>query len=714
MKQQLSESLASRTFIGLLLAQFTTTFNDQAIHMVAVFYSADMLVRFVSVRAIGGSWLRSIDDKAIVSIVTACFIAPFILFSSYAGPLGDRFSKRSVIVFWKVAEVGMMGLALLGLSLPHFVVPDSPSLPTLAVMSSVLVIATVFLMGMHSTFFVPAKLGAMPEILHPAVLSRGNGVLEGTSFTAQILGTSAGGILYSLLKGEVTPTGHLHAGREWMIGVFLLMLALLGTITAFLMRPIPAAAPGRKLSWNWWKPLEENLGILWRSKPLTLSVTGIAFCVFMTLFLRQTLLYQGELTKELRTARAAQATLSGEPHKDAISSLDRFMARVLPSWLEKAAQESELRVALLFALVGLGVGLGSILAGFLSGHRIELGLVPVGALVIVICTLVPGLIRHAPGLFVASLFGIGCGAGFYLVPQYTLLQHRAPKESKGNVVSASNFLNVVGGIISVAVFYAMTFAFEHLMGPSVIRSESKTAVFGAAKLLHDYVQELEKLRQIPHILFLSTAVMTFAAMMYLTTRLPDFYLRTAIWMRAKGHNPLRTEGIENMPTDGPVVLLANTDVFPAALDLVAAVDRFPHMLFVEPPGFKPTWLLWCARHMGWLSIPPIAGAGEWIRAMHTGAETLRKGGMVALTVNQPVCAAETSRLIDAWRSAEPDVVVLPVNCTSGTCATGRPPPAEGSYPRVIIGPALARDIALDQVLIAIDRLGTAPEDPPVG
>src|SRR5260370_41162910 len=152
MKQPLSETLNNRTFIGLLLAQFTATFHDQAIHMVAVFYSADMLVRFVQ--------LKSIDEKAVVAIVTACFIAPFLLFSSYAGTLGDRFSKRSVIVFWKVAEVGMMTLALLGLSLPHFVDRTSPQLPTLAVWRSVLVISTVFLMGMHSTFFVPAELGA--------------------------------------------------------------------------------------------------------------------------------------------------------------------------------------------------------------------------------------------------------------------------------------------------------------------------------------------------------------------------------------------------------------------------------------------------------------------------------------------------------------------------------------------------------------------------
>src|SRR6516165_7618797 len=347
MTRQLSESLANRTFIGLLLAQFTATFNDQAIHMVAVFYSADMLVRFAQ--------LKSIDEKAVVAIVTACFITPFLLFSSYAGPLGDRFSKRSVIVFWKLAEVGMMSLALLGLSLPHFASPEN--MPRVAVWSSALTIATVFLMGMHSTFFVPAKLGAMPEILHPAILSRGNGVLEGTSFTAQILGTSMGGILYSLLKGEITamplPNGgeiiQYRPHQEWMIGALLLGLALLGTATAILMRPIPAAAPDRKLSWIWWKPLQDNLSILWRSKPLTLSVTGIAFCVFITLFLRQTLLYQGELSKEVRTARAHEAKESGKsPEHAAKTRLDQFIADILPDKLEKAAQEPEMRVALLF------------------------------------------------------------------------------------------------------------------------------------------------------------------------------------------------------------------------------------------------------------------------------------------------------------------------------------------------------------------------------
>jgi acyl-[acyl-carrier-protein]-phospholipid O-acyltransferase/long-chain-fatty-acid--[acyl-carrier-protein] ligase len=690
MKSHLSETLTSRTFIGLLLAQFTATFNDQAIHMVAVFYSVDMLVRFVHV--------RGIDDKKVIAIVTACFMLPFLMFSSYAGALGDRFSKRSVIVFWKVAEVFMMGLALLGLSLPHFVAADSLNLPTLAVWSSVLVISTVFLMGMHSTFFVPAKLGAMPEILHPSILSRGNGVLEGTSFTAQILGTSSGGIFYSLLKGDIAKG---EFGDEWMIGAMLLGLALVGTVTAFLMRPIPAAAPDLRLSWNWWKPLQGNLGILWRSKPLTLSVTGIAFCVFMTVFLRQTLLYQGELAKELQTAKTAAAQISHDESPERIHShLDRFMASVLPDWMEKAAQEPELRVALLFAVVGLGVGLGSVLAGYLSGHRIELGLVPVGAALIVVCTVLPGVLRNAPLLFVAMLFGIGCGAGFYLVPLYTLLQHRAPRESKGNVVSASNFLNVIGGIVAVAVFYAMTFAFEWMLGPAPDKPEA----FANVALLPALIAHLEKRRYVPRLLFLSTSFMTLVALLLLKMRLPDFYLRTAIWMRALGHNTLRTIGIEYMPTDGPVLLLTNCNVFPAVLDLVAAVDRYPHIVLVEKGETERSWLRKFARRSELVAIPASPGAADWNRALKSGMQTLQKGEMVALNVNQPECTAEIMRLIEAWRAAVPEAIVLPLCATAALSRVAFPPESSPRYPRVIFGAPLPPQIPITAIVAAIEEL----------
>lgn len=684
MQNQLSETLNSRTFIGLLLAQFTATFNDQAIHMVAVFYAVDMLARFVQV--------PHIDDKAIVAIVTACFITPFLLFSSFAGTLGDRYSKRSVIVFWKVAEVGMMLLALIGLSLPHLVTPESPAIQHVATWSAVLVVATVFLMGLHSTFFVPAKLGAMPEILHPSVLSRGNGLLEGTSFTAQILGTSAGGILYSLLKGEVIG-GKLVPGREWMIGVLLLVLALIGTMTAILMRRIPAAAPDKPLSWNWWRPLQENLGILWRSKPLTLSVTGIAFCVFMTLFLRQTLLYQGELKKELENAKAGLAVVEGRHEEHTPTGVDRIIAQIFPPRLAKAAQESELRVALLFALVGLGVGLGSLVAGFVSGHRVELGLVPIGAVAIIAFTIVPALPGRSAWRIMTCLFGIGFGAGFYLVPLYTLLQHRAPKESKGNVVAASNFLNVLGGIVSVALFYALTFILDAVLGSR-----------GPHDLVHQVVSLQSKMR-IPKLLFLTTSILTVVAMFILIRKLPDFFLRSAIWLRAWGHNPLRTVAIENMPLDGPVVLATNCHSFPTALNLIAAVDRFPHVVLAEEPGREKEFSLMrrMAERAGLVTINGNGDANSWARALKAGTESLRRGEMVAITVDGPGDPREVERLLAEWQKLF-STLVVPVYCSAADTNS-----LEAAFPpRVVFGSPLSGGESLDVMRGAIGRLKDTP------
>ncbi|HEY2760678.1 MAG TPA: hypothetical protein VGI75_08040, partial [Pirellulales bacterium] len=104
-------TLKSRSYVGLLVAQFLACFNDQAIHYVAFFYAVDMLVRYLG--------QRNFDVKLLAVIVTSCFIAPFLLFSPIAGVLADKYSKRTTIVFWKIAEVGIMGLVFAGFLLPH-------------------------------------------------------------------------------------------------------------------------------------------------------------------------------------------------------------------------------------------------------------------------------------------------------------------------------------------------------------------------------------------------------------------------------------------------------------------------------------------------------------------------------------------------------------------------------------------------------------------
>src|ERR1700680_4380822 len=163
MQFQPSDTLKSRNYIGLILSQFQAAFNDQAIHASAMFYAIHQ---------------GTLTEAQAISLMPILFFAPWAIFCTLAGYLADRYSKRDSLVFWKIAEIGITVVALAGFTLGT--VGKNPY-------GAWVVLATVFLMGTHSAFFVPAKYGVMPEVLKAHLLSRGNGLLESLSFLAVIL-----------------------------------------------------------------------------------------------------------------------------------------------------------------------------------------------------------------------------------------------------------------------------------------------------------------------------------------------------------------------------------------------------------------------------------------------------------------------------------------------------------------------------------------------
>lgn len=376
------QGLVSRTFIGLLIAQFFAAFNDQAIHASAMFFAINT---------------QTLTERDAISLMPILFYAPWALFCTVAGYLADRYSKRDSLVTWKVAEVGITAIALLGFWLGshgHGVGPW-------------LVLSTVFLMGTHSAFFVPAKYGVMPEILPPDKLSKGNGLLESLSFLAVILGTVSGGVL-----------SFLFLRHEEVIGLILFGLALVGAAASVLIRRMPAANPDRAFPRYVYGPLVENVKTLVGTRPLRTALIGIAFFTFVVAFMRASVYMLGEAQN--------------------------------PRW-------DELKTSVVVGCVALGIGLGSPLAGWLSGRRIELRLVILGAAGMIAASL-------AAGYFISNVLGlVGCIAligfftGFYLVPLFTLLQHKAPKTSKGEMIATSNFINVTGAILASILFFAVVF-----------------------------------------------------------------------------------------------------------------------------------------------------------------------------------------------------------------------------------------------------------------
>lgn len=381
MSYQPADTLKNRTFIGLMIAQFLAGFNDQAIHASAMFYAIHRQV---------------LSEAQAISIMPFLFYVPWALFVTASAYFADRYSKTSTIVVWKVSEIVISLVLTAGFFFGTVWDMD---------FGVWMVLFCVFLMGTHAAFFSPAKYGAMPEVLQPHVLSKGNGVLESTTFLSNILGTVAGGLM----------TVYLFE-REWLIGVILLVLSIIGAGASLMMVKLPAADP--KKVFNLVTPLTNGFKNVFGSRPLTLSVLGIAFFLFMVSYMRSVLYMHGQTR--------------------------------VPPWADDYT-------SLIVATVMLGIGMGCPLAGYFSGGKIELGLVPIGTIGMILACAVAGILIEHQIALIACLIGIGFFSGFYMVPLYSLLQFRAPKKSKGEIVAVSNFFNVMGTMGALVLFAAVVF-----------------------------------------------------------------------------------------------------------------------------------------------------------------------------------------------------------------------------------------------------------------
>jgi MFS family permease len=555
-----ADTLRNRTFIALLVAQFLAAFNDQAIHASAMFFAINR---------------KTLTEANAIGLMPILFYAPWAVFATLAGYFADRYPKRTSLVFWKLAEVAITAVATLGFWLG---LHDWTG-------GAWIVLSCVFLMGTHSAFFVPAKYGAMPEILQPQLLSRGNGILESLSFLAVILGTVFGGILTDIFD---------DFDHQYYIGFILFGLAVVGVIASLFIRPTVAANPRRPFPPYIYGPIVTSLKTLFRSRPLAMATVGIAFFTFMVTFMRSTVYMLGE------------------------SQVERW---------------SESYTSIVVGTTALGIGLGSPLAGWLSGRKVELGLVPLGALgMAAACACGALFIDHITGL-VACIIGTGFFTGFYLVPLFTLLQHRSPRESKGDAVATSNFVNVTGAILAtilfrvlVAVFQVMGLASEIplrecLTGPltgvtfaegrpatvtvasrtlppknelAVIKLSTKVptaidlddppvvVVETYARHKHHYLVRLpdEKPERVydkshlPCYLFLGAGGMALLTLGLLCWQMPDLLAR-AVWvLRATGiTRRLHAVGTHYLPSDGPTVLVTNCQDETSCRNVVAATER---------------------------------------------------------------------------------------------------------------------------------------------
>jgi MFS family permease len=396
--------LVSRTFLGLLVAQFLAAFNDQAIHASAMFFAINT---------------QTLTEENAITLMPILFYAPWAIFCTVAGYLADRYSKRRALVLWKVAEIGITALAVIGFYVGRQSEP---------VLGAWLLLGCVFLMGTHSAFFVPAKYGIMPEILPTEQLSKGNGILESLSFLAVILGTVCGGVL-----------SYLYQRQEVVIGLILFALAVVGAAASLLIRNVPASNPTRAFPKYIYAPIVANVRTLASVPALRLVLVGLVFFTFVVAFMRAAVYMLGESQN--------------------------------PRW-------DELKTSVIVGTVALGIGLGSPLAGWLSGKRIELRLVLAGAAGMIASLVAAAYFIDAVPVLVGCIVMIGFSTGFYIVPLFTLLQHKAPKASKGDMIATSNCVNTTGAIAATLLFKLVVVG-AHAVGLSPVVKDRRPVVSGS-------------------------------------------------------------------------------------------------------------------------------------------------------------------------------------------------------------------------------------------
>src|SRR4051812_11428519 len=200
------ETLKHRGLQPFLWTQFLGAFNDNLFKIVV----SMLAVHLVAAERAGRE----------LSIVSAIFILPFLLFSGYAGQLADVYSKRTVLIVTKSLEIVAASLGLVA-----FVVGRLE-----------ITYAVLFLIALQATFFSPAKYGILPEILPDRDLSRANGVLEMSTFVAIVVGVACGSFMFDAWKDQL-----------WLIGVIVVAVAVLGTALSFRIPQVPAAAPAAKV-----------------------------------------------------------------------------------------------------------------------------------------------------------------------------------------------------------------------------------------------------------------------------------------------------------------------------------------------------------------------------------------------------------------------------------------------------------------------------------
>ncbi len=404
---------------------------------------------------------------------------------------------------------------------------------------SLLLLVILFANGAQSALFSPSKYGILPELVPHEGLTAANGLMEMWTFAAILTGTAAGGLLLDAAGAQL-----------WVAPLTLAMLSAIATTAAFEIPSVPAARRSGGVAGT----VRSALSTIRAERLLRLAIAGeIFFWTIASLFGQNVLVYA-------KAVLHLSDSLSGVP----------------------------------MTVLSVGIGLGAMLVGRLSQHRVEYGLIPLGAIGVLVSLALIGLLTPQLLGTCALMALLGVASSFIFVPLNAILQWKSPADRRGAVISFSNTC-VFTGILCGS-----------LAGGSLANAGLSTSS-----------------------IFLATAGATLGGTLAALRLLPDAFVRLVFVVLTNTVYRVRILGADHVPTSGGGLLVPNHMSFVDGFLLMASVDR--RIRFVVDARYAEHPLLrWVMRAMRVIPISASGGPRLILRALREAGQALDNGELVCI------------------------------------------------------------------------------------
>jgi acyl-[acyl-carrier-protein]-phospholipid O-acyltransferase/long-chain-fatty-acid--[acyl-carrier-protein] ligase len=436
-----------------------------------------------------------------------------------------------------------------------------------------MLLVVLFCLAAQANFFSPAKYGILPEISGEAQLARANGLVELSTFAAIVIGTGLGAFLFAWWKD--TPL---------YMGLTLLGIALVGSLTSLRITMAPASSSREPFHWNPFHEVWIGARKLAGERPMWLTVAAISYFWLIGALLQ--------------------------------STVQLFRVETLHA--------DEVVLGFLVSALAAGIGAGSVLAGRISGDRIELGIVSLGSILMGVFSFATGVCTSV-GWSLVWLFGLGVAGGLFIVPLNAFLQERADPAEKGRILTTNNFVNMIGVILAS----------------------------GVLSLLHDV------LHMTAAQMLIAIGAFTLVGTVVAIKLLPAVTLRLFLLGLMHVMFRIRYVGTENLPKKGGGLIVSNHTSFADPVLVGGATERFIRFLMFKPyfdnKYFRPFFEL--------LHAIPLSTTNprEALKTLRSAKEEAAKGRLVCIFPEGAV--TRTGNLISFQRGCErlmsPETLIIP-------------------------------------------------------